>query len=154
MQLILIGSEDMLTVTKKFEFEACHHLNDYDGACARLHGHTYKLEVTLAGIPDKNGIIIDFQDIKKVVHTFVIDRLDHYNLNECVDEHGEEPLFSQPTAENMVLWIVNTLLPVFINYGCILDHVRLYETSNSHADWSRDCPTIVNMGADEGELVL
>ncbi len=145
----------MLTVTKKFEFEACHQLNNYNGACSRMHGHTYKLEVTLAGIPNNNGMIIDFHNIKNVVQKFILDRLDHYNLNETCDEH-HEPLFSQPTAEHMVLWIVNTLTPVFLEYNCILDHVRLYETSNSHADWSRDCPEIGNnqKALDDEDLVL
>lgn len=133
----------MLTVTKKFEFEACHQLNNYNGACSRMHGHTYKLEVTLAGIPVNNGMIIDFHTIKTVVQEFILDRLDHFNLNEASDEY-DEPLFDQPTAEIMVLWIAHTLIPVFLGYNCILHHVRLYETSNSHADWSRDCPELGN----------
>jgi len=147
----------MLTVTKKFEFEACHHLNDYEGACARKHGHTYKLEITLAGMPINNGMIIDFHTVKTVVQTHIINRLDHYDLNEIGDE-WDEALFEQPTAENMVLWIVYVLTPIFLGYNCILHHVRLYETSNSHADWSRDCPMLENgqeaMEEPDEDLVL
>ena len=59
----------MTTVTKLFEFEACHHLPHYDGACHNLHGHSYKLEVTVSGQVSKNendpkcGMIIDFKDL-------------------------------------------------------------------------------------------
>lgn len=123
-----------ISVTKKFEFEACHNLNNYNGACSRMHGHTYKLEVTVEGKPTNNGMIIDFHDMKNLVKHFVIDRMDHYNLNEIKGDNGL-PLFPQPTAELMVLWIANTLQPIFAKGENKLTHVRLYETTNSHADW-------------------
>ena len=126
-----------ISVTKKFEFESCHFLNLYNGPCARMHGHTYKLEVTVAGNPVNNGMIIDFVDLKKMVNHYIIDKMDHQNLNELKDDIGL-PLFTQPTAELMVLWMATTLAPVFAQLGCTLTHVRLYETSNSHADWHNE----------------
>lgn len=89
----------MVTVTKLFTFDACHHLPHYDGACSNLHGHTYKLEVTVTGrrIKDeenpKCGMIIDFKDLKKIVKDTVIDKYDHSDLNN---------FFDNPTAEIMV----------------------------------------------------
>ena len=96
----------MTTVTKIFTFDACHHLPYYDGACSKLHGHTYKLEVTVTnatgnvtgnGDKDKSnpkcGMIIDFKDLKKIVEDTVISKYDHSNLND---------FFENPTAEIMV----------------------------------------------------
>ena len=64
----------MITVTKHYGFEACHHLPHYDGACANLHGHSYKLDVTIGGriITDKDnpkqGMILDFKDLKNIIN--------------------------------------------------------------------------------------
>jgi 6-pyruvoyltetrahydropterin/6-carboxytetrahydropterin synthase len=121
----------MISVTKKFEFEAAHHLPDYIGACQRLHGHSYKLEVTVTNNTitgrgnTPEGMIIDFSELKKVVNDRVLVLLDHSDLNE---------IFKTPTAENMVEWIANIL---FINYGSNLLRIRLYETSNSYAEWTK-----------------
>ena len=129
-----------ISVTKKFEFEACHNLNDYDGPCSRMHGHTYKLEVTIE-LPKytslRNGMIIDFSDLKSIVNEKVISVMDHQNLNTITD-NSDDLIFEQPTAENMVLWIADELKPVFARMSLHLAHIRLYETSNSHADWHND----------------
>lgn len=112
----------MLTITKCFEFEACHHLPEHPGKCKNMHGHSYKLEVEVTGTPDTTGMIIDFGDLKKAVQTLIIDLFDHRDLNIY---------FETPTAENMVVWIVNLLekenIPVV--------RVRLWETSTSYAEW-------------------
>ena len=127
-----------ISITRKFEFESCHFLNDDFGACARMHGHSYKLEVTVRGVPENNGMITDFGNLKILVKEIIIDQLDHNNLNLIKDENGRI-IFKQPTAENMVMWIVTKLTEALslspVMHGCTLQHVRLYETSNSHADW-------------------
>lgn len=120
----------MLTVTKIFHFEAAHSLPDYKGACHNLHGHSYKLEVTVGGRVqvqgEKKGMIIDFKDLKSIVHNFILNKLDHSNLNE---------MFDNPTAEDMVRYIGNTLYPVFKNESLELVRVRLWETSDSYAEY-------------------
>jgi 6-pyruvoyltetrahydropterin/6-carboxytetrahydropterin synthase len=94
-------------VSKDFAFEAAHKLNNYSGKCANLHGHTYKLRVSTKGLIHKNGLALDFVDLKKIVDEKILDRVDHTYLND---------LINQPTAENIVVWIWQTLekyLPLY-----------------------------------------
>ena len=119
----------MLSITKKFEFEAAHFLPDYEGPCKNTHGHTYKLEVSLGGelTPEAGyfGMIYDFSLLKKTVQEEIISKMDHSLLNN---------FFKNPTAELMVCWIRDQLITKF---GTSLIRVRLYETSNSYAEWAR-----------------
>ena len=116
----------MISITKKFEFEAAHYLPDYNGLCKRLHGHSYKLEVTVAGDLGDNGMVMDFSELKSTVKRHVIDKVDHVNLND---------LFANPTAEVMVAWIVSALKLYFFRTVAQLKRVRLYETSSSFVEW-------------------
>lgn len=118
----------MITVTKTFRFEAAHFLPDYSGACKNVHGHGFKLQVTVSGILDKEvypSMVCDFKDIKKIVKEHVIDKLDHSMLNDVLE---------YPTAENMICWIELQLVPYF---GDHLVRIRLYETEDSYAEWSK-----------------
>ena len=129
----------MTTVTKLFEFEACHHLPHYDGACHNLHGHSYKLEVTVSGQVSKNekdpkcGMIIDFKDLKANVGHLIIDDLDHYNLND--------KLWFNTTAENMAVYFYELLSKYFITLSekegryIALTEVKLWETPTSFASY-------------------
>ena len=126
----------MVTVTKQFSFEACHHLPHYDGACHNLHGHSYKLEVTVSGsiIKDetnpKCGMIIDFKDLKKIVNEVAVNKYDHANLND---------FFQNPTAEIMVRQIAEDIICNLHNNPDIsLLSVKLWETTTSYAEWRAD----------------
>lgn len=111
-----------ISITKLFEFEACHHLPNYDGACRNLHGHSYKLEVEIVGgIDEETGMITDFSNLKRVVQDRILNRLDHSNLNA---------FFDMPTAENMVKYIFEKMTECYS--GVI--RVRLWETSTSYAE--------------------
>lgn len=121
----------MTTVTKVFMFEASHHLPHYVGACHNLHGHSYKLEVTVRGnvIADTNnpkcGMIIDFKDLKQIVNEVAVDKYDHSYLND---------FFPNPTAEIMVEQIATdiiTKLPKDIH----LVSCKLWETTTSYAEF-------------------
>ena len=91
-------------ISKEFKFDSAHQLIEYNGKCENLHGHTYKLRVTLKGEVDKKtGMIIDFTILKKIVNDNIIEKLDHNYLNNIV---------KQPTAENIVGWIWNELYPL------------------------------------------
>ena len=122
----------MTTVTKLFEFEACHHLPHYDGACHNIHGHSYKLEVTVSGQVSKNendpkcGMIIDFKDLKAIVKNVAVDKYDHSNLNE---------FFPNPTAEIMVKQIAVDIMSK-LPQGVYLMSCKLWETSTSYAEWN------------------
>jgi 6-pyruvoyltetrahydropterin/6-carboxytetrahydropterin synthase len=119
------------SITKIFRFEAAHQLPDHRGKCARLHGHSYKLEVTLRGpIKDAvgmsdHGMVMDFADLSRIVNGAVIEQLDHQDLNAATGLYT--------TAENLVYWIWGELL----NCGLpqeLLHRVRLWETENSFAE--------------------
>ena len=119
----------MLTVTKHFGFEACHHLPYYEGACHNVHGHSYKLDVTVGGqvIKDgpKQGMIIDFKDLKKIVKENVVDKLDHQDLNN---------IYANPTAELMVTDIAYSIMQK-LPKEVYLVSVKLWETEDSYAEY-------------------
>ncbi len=137
-----------LRVTKEFHFEAAHFLPGYDGVCANLHGHSYRLAVTLRGeaLDDaqspKDGMVIDFSLLKQVVEREVIAVLDHALIvrrgtSPIVKEYAYFRLLEldcQPTSENILLWIVKRLHGAF---PAVLElySVRLYETASSCAEW-------------------
>src|SRR2546428_767468 len=89
-------------VTKIFHFESAHHLPGHRGKCAHLHGHSYRLEVTIRGpIKDMSGasdhgMVMDFDDLSGTVKNSVIERLDHRDLNEVTGKHT--------TDKNLVQW--------------------------------------------------
>ncbi|MGA8326039.1 MAG: 6-carboxytetrahydropterin synthase QueD [Candidatus Cybelea sp.] len=109
---------------KKFRFEAAHTLPYHPGKCARMHGHSYRLEVALRGPlrtrGPARGMIEDFDRVERVVSERVIEALDHQHLNDYIEN---------PTVENIVLWIWERLdgaLP-------LLDEIVLWETATACA---------------------
>ena len=119
----------MITVTKKFEFEAAHYLPDYDGLCGNLHGHSYKMEVEVEkGNIEDSYMVIDFSRLKSIVVDNILHRLDHGSLNDIV---------YYPTVEQLLLWVVKQIknhLPTNI----YLRRVSLWETSSSYATWYKE----------------
>ena len=140
-----------LRVSKIFDFETAHALWGYDGKCKNIHGHSYRLTVSVTGTiiseegNKKLGMIIDFSDLKTIVKEAVINDFDHCLLVNGATPHAEyaevEHGFSkimlceyQPTCENMLADMVNRIssrLPENI----ALKHVKLQETSTSFAEW-------------------
>ena len=110
-------------VSRSFSFEAAHQLEWHSGACKNLHGHSYKLEVTVAGALDANGIVIDFSDLSAVVGREVIDAYDHTYLNDFLPN---------PTAELIAADIWQRLTAA----GLPVDKVVLWETENSKVELS------------------
>lgn len=109
-----------MLVTREFVFDAAHNLPHYKGKCERLHGHTYRLQVTVdAPVNPKTGIAFDFAELGAVVKKEVIEVIDHTYLNERI------PISS---AENLSVWIwerVQEKLPV------PLTEIKLFETPTS-----------------------
>lgn len=122
----------MITVTKVFMFEASHRLPYYEGACHNLHGHSYKLEVTIGGNVNsdpsnpKCGMIMDFKDLKKIVDEVAVDRYDHSYLNE---------FFPNPTAEIMVKKISLDIMEK-LPKNTFLMSCKLWETTTSYAEFN------------------
>jgi len=87
----------MHQIEAEFTFAAAHRLPRYQGKCFNLHGHNYRFQVVLRGDPDPwTGIFIDFGDVETTVKEQVLDRVDHTNLNDFIEN---------PTAENISAWL-------------------------------------------------
>jgi 6-pyruvoyltetrahydropterin/6-carboxytetrahydropterin synthase len=96
-------SRDAMILRKEYGFESAHFIYNHPGKCRNLHGHSYKLYVSLEGqVNPETGMIIDFDDLTKVVDAQVISKLDHRFLNDLI------PL---STAENIAVWIWEQLQP-------------------------------------------
>lgn len=142
----------IIRLTKAFTFETAHALHGYDGKCKNIHGHSYKLFVTVKGIPseDQNdvklGMVMDFGDLKKIINKEVEDLFDHAillnqnsphkGLGEKLLAEGHHVVFTdyQPSCENMILWMVDKIkaqLPQNIE----LVALKLHETENSYGEW-------------------
>jgi len=103
------------------EFDAAHRLPDYDGKCARVHGHTYDVEVVLEGpVDEKSGFLMDFYDLKRILKS-VLSELDHRDLNE---------ILTNPTAEKIAEHIKAGLENHLLETPTTLVSVKLWEGKN------------------------
>jgi len=142
----------IIRLTKQFSFEMAHALDGYDGACREIHGHSYRLFVTVKGAPlcdessPKNGMVVDFGVLKAIVGRLVVDRLDHslvIRSSECNSAAiaALRQRFSrivtvdyQPTCENMISRFAASIASE-LPEGVELCALRLYETATSYAEW-------------------
>jgi len=109
------------TVSRTFTFEAAHRLTWHPGKCRNLHGHSYRLDVTVGGPLDANGVVIDFDELTTVVEREVIDRWDHRDLNQVI---------VNPTAE----LLAQRAWEMLTTAGLDLVALRLWETADSWVD--------------------
>lgn len=144
-----------IRITKQFDFETGHALYGYDGKCKNVHGHSYKLSVTVIGHPIsdtsnvKYGMVIDFSDLKVIVQEEIVEQFDHatvFNKNtphvELAEELGKRGhtiilVDYQPTSEMMLVDFAERIkkrLPKTIK----LFSLKLQETGTSHAEWFSD----------------
>ena len=144
--------DKVIRITKEFKFETGHALYGYDGLCKNVHGHSYKLSVTLLGTsiadPDhvKYGMVMDFGDLKKIVKETIVTPFDHATVLNVDSPHKElaDTMESrghkimrvqyQPTSEMMVLDFAEKIkarLPEQLK----LHHLILRETETSYAEW-------------------
>jgi len=125
----------MLTISKMFTLEAAHFLPNHEGKCKHLHGHAYKIEITLIGKKQDRGpaqgMILDFGKLKQLVNMFIIDELDHKLLNGI-------PGLENPTAENMVEWIFDVLMSKSELMRTHLFRVKVWETEGACAIFERE----------------
>lgn len=139
-----------IRVTKEFTFEMAHALYGYDGPCKNIHGHSYKLYITVIGTPlnergsSKDGMVVDFSILKKIVKEHIVDPMDHalvLNENTPHQNKSDNTGFDktivvpyQPTCENLVIAFhekITNHLPDFVS----LYSIKLYETATSYAEW-------------------
>ena len=141
----------IIRVTREFTFEMAHMLKGYDGPCRNVHGHSYRLFVTITGKPvndntsPRNGMVLDFTDLKEIVVHTIIERFDHSVVissdfaaekkKMMADAFGNAVIVDyQPTCENLVTDFAGRIkseLPAGIN----LHSLRLCETAKSYAEW-------------------
>lgn len=141
----------IIRVTKSFTFEMAHALWNYDGPCRNIHGHSYKLFVTVSGQPSKDinntklGMVIDFSELKRIINQYVVEYFDHSvvissRAGRPDIERGEQMFEKfyvvdyQPTCENLVIDMadrIRTHLPAHVS----LFSLRLMETATSYAEW-------------------
>jgi 6-pyruvoyltetrahydropterin/6-carboxytetrahydropterin synthase len=146
--------DQVIRVTREFTFEMAHVLWNYDGPCRNVHGHSYRLFVTIAGTPvkaagnPKNGMVIDFTDLKNIVLREIVSIFDHsVVVSSEYDEVKREMMKQtfgntvvvdyQPTCENLVADFAARIgkhLPA----GTRLHNLKLYETAKSYAEWFAD----------------
>lgn len=141
-----------IRITKIFSFETGHALYGYDGKCRNVHGHSYKLSVTVIGSPidDSNnvkyGMVIDFSDLKRIVMEEIVDVFDHatvFNKNtphvelaKELSDRGHNVLLVdyQPTSEMMVIDFSGKIR-IHLPQNIQLHSLRLQETDSSYAEW-------------------
>lgn len=115
-----------MRLTKIFTFDAAHFLTQYHGKCENVHGHTYRLEVTVEGPVGVDGLVMDFAELKTLIKEKVLNKLDHSHLNDH---------FENPSAELVAMWIwdqVKDGLPE----GVSLAEVKLFETPESFVTYN------------------
>jgi len=141
-----------IRITKHFDFESAHALYGYDGKCKNIHGHSYHLYVTVIGEPiddlenAKNGMVMDFGDLKRIVKREIVDVFDHsvilnknsphIELAKTIQDHSHKIVLVayQPTSENMLFDFaqkIKSQLPKNV----FLHSLKLNETANSYAEW-------------------
>ncbi|MFI3306048.1 MAG: 6-carboxytetrahydropterin synthase [Rikenellaceae bacterium] len=141
-----------IRLTKEFNFEAAHALENYDGACRNIHGHSYRLFVTVVGSPNEEegcssyGMVIDFGRLKCIVNEQIVSRLDHAFVLRRSDQSDRVvesigAIYSnvvlvdyQPTCENMLVEFASSIssqLPPNVT----LHSLKLHETATSFAEW-------------------
>ncbi len=143
----------IIRLTKEFTFEMAHALEGYDGPCKNIHGHSYKLEVTIIGEPCKDmnasnyGMVMDFGQLKRIVNEEVVQRFDHVLLipinSALYKKRDELPLGKilavdfQPTCENLLIYIA-PLISQRLPQSVKLFRLKLHETATSYGEWIAD----------------
>ena len=137
-----------IRVSKEFAFETAHALDMHDSKCRNIHGHSYKLTVTVLGeIKTDNsqsdvGMVIDFTDLKNIVKKEVVDKLDHALILKSdsrfrgIEKNNDKTIYVDyhPTCENLLTEIVS-LISNKLPKGVKLVYAKMNETANSYSEW-------------------
>jgi 6-pyruvoyltetrahydropterin/6-carboxytetrahydropterin synthase len=135
----------MITVTKTIKFDAAHVLTNHQGLCKNLHGHTYRVDVSVAETPgEENDMVIDFKDLKRIAAETICEKFDHaficntasrgeMEIAEVVERHGMRTvrLPFRSTAENLARYFFGELKPRIPG----LAMVKVWETADSSAEY-------------------
>jgi 6-pyruvoyltetrahydropterin/6-carboxytetrahydropterin synthase len=140
------ADNQMTRIAKEFRWEMGHRLPFHNGGCQNIHGHSYRMRVTIEGRLDDNGMVLDYFDMKEIVDP-IVQRVDHSFLCDNRDEQmlaffRDNPLKHvivpfRTTAENITAWfleLVATELRRFPNIKTLT--IRVYETERTYAEGS------------------
>jgi len=132
-----------MKIAKEFRWEMGHRLPEHFGLCKNIHGHSYKMLVEFEGDLDKNGMVIDYYDVEKIINP-IIEKLDHafmINKNDKVVLEFLEKMNSkkvvvafQSTAENICLYLLNEIQKAHLPENVNEIKVRVYETVHDYAE--------------------
>lgn len=144
----------MMEISREHSIAVAHRLYEYGGRCERLHGHNYRIRVTLTARQlDGLGMVADFVDVKKVLFGALEREWDHHTLlfaedplcgqlAAILDDDSVRPVPFNPTAENMAAHLATVLFPAAMAQegfeGVEIVAVTVWETDNSSATWRRD----------------
>lgn len=137
-----------IRVSKEFSFETAHALDMHNSKCRNIHGHSYKLTVTVIGEVNTNnnqpdvGMVIDFTDLKNIVNEQVVNKLDHALILKSdsrfkgIEKNNDKTIYVDyhPTCENLLLEIVQ-LISNKLPTGIELVYAKMNETANSYSEW-------------------
>ena len=134
----------MIYITRKASFNAAHKLARTDwtddenaavfGKCANpnWHGHNYQLYVTVKGeINPETGFLVDLKWLKDIMNNYVVDKLDHKNLNLDVDFMKGQ----LASTENLAVAVWKELVPHIEKGGAILHSIKIFETENNYVEY-------------------
>lgn len=132
-----------MKIAKEFTWEMGHRLPFHTGKCKNLHGHSYKCMVELTGDPDKNGMVMDYYDLKKVVEP-ILDELDHafmvckkdIEMIEVLEKLNSRKVVVdfETTAENICVYLLSKIKSAKLPQNIHSIKVRVLETENSYAE--------------------
>lgn len=143
-----------IRITRIFRFEMAHVLNNHNGLCKNIHGHSYELHITIGGEPKKqkgdaeDGMLIDFSTLKEIVFRELLEDFDHSlvlssespgGLFEILKNNNFKvnKLEFQPTCENLIIYFSGILEKTFPEHIELLA-LKLYETSNNYGEWKKE----------------
>lgn len=132
-----------MRIAKEFRWEMGHRLTFHDGKCKNLHGHSYKMMVEFDGEPDKNGMVVDYYEVKKIVEP-IVDELDHSFVVYDKDTELIEILLKlksqmiiipfESTAENLCQYFLKKIAEMKLPKNVFGIKVRIFETENTYAE--------------------
>lgn len=155
-----------VSCTRRLEWDAMHRVPGHHGSCRAFHGHRYVAEITCSGAVQSDGMIIDFGLIKKLVGTWIDEAWDHSALfaRDDPDEicqaiaranaaYGRPVYFldGAPTAENLAAELADVAKRLLSAHDIVVESVRLWETPNCSALWSRSGGTDLDQAGTAGE---
>ncbi|MCM8822579.1 MAG: 6-carboxytetrahydropterin synthase QueD [Candidatus Omnitrophica bacterium] len=122
----------MFEITVSGNFSSAHNLRHYQGKCEKLHGHNWRVDVTVCGKPDtESGMVIDFGILKRELEK-ILEKLDHAYLND-IDYFKK----ANPSSENIAFFIFKKLEKSLIRYGVKVRRVTVWENERQRASYCK-----------------